>query len=575
MAKTGLSQGNFKRIFLLILLLGTVFLGSYIGNNNINTERSKTNYKIETPNIKNKNLAQFYLWTKEDPIFTSPNLDSDSFYKIIVALKKEEKSYLKLINKKDKIFPTDFLLSMVSVSKAHDAFIKDPTPAKAQELIAEYKNTVRFYKNDISNFNHVINSLDFDTFDKTNIVLFDTTADKDTILNDLTKLRSNADKLEEEINKRQNCFENGSDCKRPALESSSFKIADNIYSFSNNDILPKDLAEPIPGFLEKGIWSGPYAVSTACLGWSDKLEPVPHLYYLINITEHESYEIDRASVEELYVKLATTNYYENISSHDNLDDNNWNNPLGRRIVLESNAYNCLSSEYRSKLASIDYLYRNYKDKQVFGSLLSKNDLTSQQKTFFEKGRGLENAFFESEFPSDIAAKNLANYYELLYKNIITWRGDPQLKDKAWIRELFDKRDEFLNRALEYKTGLSSIDKVFSQARDSFASMRTRFLLGNYKVNSQILYLTYVIRSLYGLSYLPFSPAVYRLNDDLSYFPRTKIDSVVGYDKKYITYQEALNYYPKEVIESWRGDTRIETEKKYKEYLLGRKKSIKN
>ena len=81
------------------------------------------------------------------------------------------------------------------------------------------------------------------------------------------------------------------------------------------------------------------------------------------------------------------------------------------------------------------------------------------------------------------------------------------------------------------------------------------------------YTTYVLRSMYGLLYMPFSASVYRLGEPLLYYPKVKINSVFGIDKRYITYQEALKYYPEEVVESWKYDTSLELEIRYSKYLL--------
>lgn len=567
MAEAGLSQEKIRIIFLVFLLFGAGLLLLINPKNNNTIEKSfKTDYKHETPGIKDRKVADFYLWTKEDPLFTSPDFKSDSFYNSIVALRNEESAYFKLINRKNKLFPTDFLFSIKKIDDLEKDFLKYPTYEKGKLLINAYKNTVNYYQKDLNDLYVQINKIDTSKFKGTNIILFNSVITVDTAKKDIQKLLNNSQELSREVQIRERCLEKGTDCRRPVSDFSNFKINKSTYSFSDDSVLPKEVISPFEEFLSYGKWNGPYAVLTPCMGLSNELQAVPHLYYLIEIVRPRIYQEEPRNQPEIHAKLAETNYYVGIDQNGNEIGNEFTNYDKRRIMLESNVYDCPSSDYKATLTSINNLYNNNHN-HFFEELSQQDNLDSQIKSFLQEGKNIEKAFYNAKFPSDISASNLANYYGLFYKKIIEWSEDAKLKNNKLVNDLFKKRYEYLNIYLNYKRKMGNIDEMIVQSKNNFSSFRVNWITNGSKDDGNNLsYLLYVARSMYGLTYLPFSESFYRLPEPIKYEADKKVRFITGYDKRYITYQEAIKFYPFDLVKSWAYDTSLGLEERYRLFL---------
>lgn len=518
-------------------------------NQTENVSDSLTNIVLETPNLKNDNkLAKFYLWTKEDPLFTSPSFNSEAFSGVVDSLKMEESAYLKLLKVNDKIFPIPFLKDVIEVNNIYKDFLENPTRNKAEELIKAYYKIEADYAKDQTLLLKTLernNTLHPNTF----YISLNSSTSLNVIYNDVKRLGQNAEELKKEIGERQECLEKGNNCKRPALFFSNPTLVEDTSSFSQKDFLPMDMLRL--SFLSKNVSTfGPYIVSTPCFGSTSQSKNPSYPFYIFEDREERNFLVSGEKFETQIPKLAITNYYRKVHKESGANDSF----LAKRnldfvLHMESNIYVCNNSSFKNTLATLDKFYREYKNDPLYAGVLKLNDLDSEPKKIITEGDILEKKLFNSQFPSETAAGNLVNYYAYTYKSIITWVNDPKYKEKAWKKELFNNRDKFLNRYLEYSRQLGNYDEVLAAALGNLSSLRIKALL--YSVDSASY--AYVFRNMYGLVYFPFSYSFYRLDTPLSYLDDKPVVNAMGLDKTYMTYQQALQKYSKEELKKWNVD----------------------
>jgi hypothetical protein len=538
-----------KKIFILLLFaaFGLLILFVVFNSRNKNQDIVITNFDFETRGISDKNLAQFYLWTQEDPLLTAPNFDEVAFSKAISSLEATEALYMKQFKLTNNIYPDNFLKDLINVNKAHEDFINNPTLTNAKNLIEIYKATVMDYESGINKLQVSIKSL-IPADDKVdlNTIYFqgiNSMTTLKTIIADSEKIKLNTDTLKQEISKRENCLNTGTGCVRPVNDYSNFELVNKTYNFSKKDILPMDLLY-LGTDSARYNWEGPYIASSQCWGWSDESKVKPYLFYIMN-------NIDSTNIQNKYppvlYKIATDRYYREL---DPFEKKVYADKQKRTVQNETNNYMCQSHEYRIKLNSINYLIKNFKNKQIFSFALSLQTIPEDIRKFFLKGQDLEKKFFDAEFPSETDADNLVNYYGLLYKQILVWNQKSDYANQSWLVALSNQRQDILNVYLSYKRGLFDIDKqIMNSAYNLNALLVSRTFWDKEKVVVRPQGYVYMARSDWGLLYFPFSKSFYRSETPLEYVIKTKVDNV-GPDKQYINYLYAIKHYSLKEIMSW-------------------------
>ncbi len=492
--------------------------------------------------VERSNLKAFYQWTKEDPLFTSPNFPSASFLKNVEALEEEQKAMLQYLKVKNEIFPVDFLKDIAYVSSLHQDFINHPSAPLANKLIAAYYQTEADYRKSGEMF---LNFLKSDNFLKANdtFVSFNTATDQAVITQDFEKILLNDKFLQKEIADRESCFRQGRNCRQPFQSFQDRNLTENKSSFQK-DLLPRNIL--LPFLSEKDSLSGPYLVSTPCFGLNKDLKSPSYPFFVILPHDVVASPDDSRNFQIEYFKLASTNYYKKVQDDDiallGYD-------LDRIMVPESNIYFCPDSSFQNTLASIDNLYRTNHNYSLYESLLKLNNLPEKIKAVFEQGKILENNFSKAPYPSEDDAENLIGYYAYTYKTIGDWNKNLAYQNSTWLKEVSDKRDTFLNMYLTYSRKFSNIDFILADAVRHFSAFRLRYALSPRAGLSYI----YGIRSMYGLVYLSFSPSVFRQPDPLDYIEKRQVTGPVGFDGIYITYQQAIQKYSSQQIQKWTID----------------------
>ena len=536
-------RGAIILVFLVILIASFIFLTK----NWWNQEQLIKNYEFETKNISNKNLAQFYLWTLEDPLMTSANFNTDKFSKALIVLENEENIFIKEFKFSGRIFPISFLKDIITISNLHNNFITYPTFENAKSLIKEYKVAVRDYRNDALNLKLYAQKSAADNSKNKigNIHIFgiNNITDMQTYYNDLDKIIQNADLLDKEISNREVCLEAGKGCIRPANDFSNFKLEENSVIFTKQDMISRHYkyvqGNPVLN------WFGPYIASTECLGWSNNLEKKVYPFWLIR--KNVDYSLNQGSkivLTESLLKVANDVYFRVPQDYELKSDPN----LKWIRQLETNNYMCPDMSYKAKVNSIDFLYSNYKNKPIFTKLLKIQGLPGDFRQFLLTGQKLEQKFFNSEFPSEQDADNVANYYGLLYKKIILLAQQYNRTNPSWLSLLYNQRIAILNVYLEYNRGLYGSDELLANLMDDLRGFRLQQENLNTSAQAPDLF-TYMARSGWGFLYLPFSKSFYRNNTPLDYIVKEVVNNI-GKDQAFLDYKEAIKDYSKSEVDSW-------------------------
>ena len=487
------------------------------------------------------NLDRFYLWTKEDPLFTGPDFDPDQFETVVGVLEKEQKAYQAFFKDSAAIFPINFLKDLGEVAGYHNKFMGNPSPGNARQLLNAYSKTQADY---ISDLDQLIKTIRLnpmtDSTHSVNFVLLDTTTTSKIILEDLLKLRSNAVSLNDEIQKRKLCLESGKGCKLAVNIFTKPKLLKKNYNISKADFLPLDLI--FPDLKDKTKLRGPYIISTPCFGWDADLKPKAYPFYIMDQEDKSDFILTDKKLNIQISRLATTRYYRKVGETTQAG----RLMRGRGLVwvpaLETNIYLCPDSSFQNTLAALDLFYIKYKDDRLFKRLQSITGLPDEIASVIKDGLDLEDKFFNQdnqELPAEADAENLANYYGYAYAVIEKYKGT------SWFKLLNFEQDNLLKRYLEYNRKLGNVHLILYRAAENFSSLRVNSTVDSLKNETYI----YLNRNMYGLVYFPFSPSFYKLATPLSYLEKRLVDAVSP-NGSFMTYQQALSLYTPAEIARW-------------------------
>lgn len=540
---------NMRILFFFLLFLALVGtwgisdLGEFLFQAREGPSALLADVNFTNPELRaNANLAAFYQWTKEDPLFTSPDFDAQGFLEIIKALEINEKAIVSHLGSNNPLFPIAFFRDVAEVDRLHREFLSSPSLKRAKELISAYYMTTDDYEEARQNLLKDIQ--DNNLPEHFNIVGINVSTTPKVMAEDIGRLGENSEELRNEIRRRKDCLELGAACRRPAFLFVKPEIQDDRDRFFSKDILARDILLPL---FDKDIpLFGPYLVSTPCFGWGPDFTHITYPFYVFETEDSRLSFTAKKDLSVQFSKLATTNYYRRVQKDFVPDTPFRKKGMNWVPQLETHTYMCIDLSYQSTLAALDRLYRGFKGMPLYGNFLTRDDLPGKVREHLKEGDILERRFFESRFPSEVDAANLSEYYAYTYREIGEWVRNRKYRGKPWPMELTKKRDEFLNRYLGYKRKLSNVHKVLGAASASLSSFRITGVLYGVKDKGYF----YVVRGIYGMVYMPFSPSFYRLTKPLVYLERKGVAGAVGFDGFLINYQQALKKYTAEEIKKW-------------------------
>ena len=111
--------------------------GKVIGNTDLNTK------------LKVLRFVAFYQWDREDPLFYSPDLDTQNLKSVTERMSVEQEKLLSIVKETIHVYPTDFLNAFSDVSSFTKKFLQNPSINDAKILIEKQKLSIRipFFKN--------------------------------------------------------------------------------------------------------------------------------------------------------------------------------------------------------------------------------------------------------------------------------------------------------------------------------------------------------------------------------------------------------------------------------------------
>ena len=455
-------------------------------------------------NNKVLRLALFYQINKEDPIFYGPGLDTGSYSKALEKLESVNDDLVRNMELEDDLVPLDFLQSAGKVLAAYEDLEKDKSLDRAQNLIATQEEATVNYKKDATTLRTKINEL---FGENKYIIQGGSVSTTDIMTSDLDKIIKNSDLISNDIQSRETCLASYIFCKRPKIESmepiKSEKVDITYPSFLDTDELyfTKDL--------ESSEIEGPYELSTSC--WNEA-SGEPANQYLYEIVEN----ID--SRERLIPKIATTNYYQEISlaTEETVDIGYKNHDLDWRVAFLTTPYTCNDLTYQSSLATMNY-YRTKSGPGLFSIMKDDSEYQGAPEEYqqiIDAGQKSETAFIDANVPTESDFLETGGLYRELYRLILEKINNGETVPTF----ILSKKDEILDRQLLIEGRLASFDGVlnfYSYILDGYSQMALFYDKG--EKDSYI----YTARNGYSLLFWGFSPSVWRSQEKLEYIATDK------------------------------------------------------
>lgn len=504
------------------------------------------NYSIDEGKIRPKDqnhpkvsqLTYFYLWTKEDPLFYSPELDLKGLAEAVDFLDREQIDLLKNIRQTQHLYPTDFLKELVKTAQLTDQFLDKPSDNLAYQLIDQQKQTTKAYKKEaqsLANFLSNIKAAD--------TILFNVATNNAIYLDDIRKIAKNADYLTQQINLKERCLKQNQ-CQRPALNFPKPDISqDNLSKeiLSTDDLIKPDLVfnlteKEVRDLKNKLLLRGIFQTKTPCFGLNEEdLSWPSHLFYLRQRQNEEQ-------IPYVDILLATEIFFRKLVPYSEVagDKELLNRGIKYTIVHTDNAYMCPYLGYLAEISTLDNFLQKYHPLFENINIAAPKDV----KDFLTKSIKDEKDFFDSAYPSYQNLAKLADDYAYLYRLMV------ESPDSNWVKKLQSIKEDLLKRNLTIKNKLGNINLVFNRATKLVEGSSIRALVNPDKDPIFNKEFTYPYRNFYDLYFMSFSPAFWRSNESLQYLDKKIVSGAVGLEGGWLSYHQALEIYSAEEIKSW-------------------------
>lgn len=503
---------NKRKIALFLILI--IFAGGYFYFRNVATEV--------------RGLDGFYRWTKEDPLFYSPDLDINGMENAVSNIEKDQEDLLLYLNRKEHIYPTDFLKEFAKTAFQTSVFLKNPSKNQAQLLIEYQRKTVNLYRNEIRTLLNIIPTAYPDR--NFSSVSINVSLSIGTIMDDLKKMENNSNVLLDEISRRERCLEEKDKCKIP---SNNFKkpLISSPSKPSNipNFIDKKFIFSPTSRFFNLPVM-GPYRVKTGCFGLNPDHSHPEKYFYILPIT--------RGGVNEgPVIKLATDVYFQVLNSDSILSwEREFANAGIKYIYSEaSSPYRCNDANYLLEVSQINLFMTS--NKPIFNQIKTDSRLDI---VFLNNAQNFEKSFFESTYASYEDAQILADYYGYMYKLISDNSG--------LARKYAEISDEFLVRKLNLTRKLGGFAGMLNFS-DAFIKTDIPVQKERNLINLTPIFI-YAFKNYYGIMFTSFSSSIYRNTEKLNYVDQIYVENSIILDGARMSYTQAIRKYSQEEILKW-------------------------
>jgi len=466
-------------------------------------------------------LAYFYKVTKEEPLFTSPGMDYQKFAASIEVLADYHNELLKKLKLKDNVVPLNFLKSIPKVAASHSLFIKKPTARNAAKLISSYESAQKNYRADLAGLIKKVEQF-FPYENEQEFVSLGSATSNKTILDDWRLMLKNAGALKKEINYRQGILANGtySDKTRAIKLKNLKKYPEDVPLLKTEELVVQE------EFQDK--LRGPYIVETAAL----KRKVSPEYYYV--------YDVYYRNRMVFMTKLATDNFYERITPITSVEKNLIKEGYKWKPNWDGNTYHFTDNEWQVKLLTLDNFLRRYGKINIFNKISKREyfrKLDNKTRQFIEKAAKVEDEFFVQKMPSETNLGYLADYWQRAYELLKS--------EGSYSNRLNADKEQLLQRYLSVNSRLLGLESIFKSTL-YLDNLLIRAQLGT--LDKRIGSFLYAMRNGYSLSFLSFSPNIWRLPK------RPKFMKKTGYFPRkstYTSYTKLRKKYSAKEIISWR------------------------
>lgn len=469
-------------------------------------------------------LAGFYMWNKEDPLFNSPDLNVSELKNSVNTLTKEQELHLKAFNQTIPPYPTRFLAQFVKAASLDKDFLKNPSLQKADELIKAQKEAAQLYKKDMLTLRSQIPE------SSQSAVTPNLQLSSKIVRGDLEKISTNNTSLINELDKREKCLMGKNNCTRPSL------------SFSKpSTTTPKTNSNPPDALLSPDIIfyarpkrdnKGPYSTTTSCFGWGNNFTKPISYFYLRKTPSTTEDGINNS----LYfnIQLATDVIFRKLNTDSITAGEKELFNQGIKYIYNgtTSPYNCPDRTFFADISQLDLF------------LTTKKPILQDMQLPDLSAKTYEKSFFEQKYPSFQSLSYLANTYEYLYRQMVE---NPQA---SWVREILPYKDELLQRSLSIQRKIGNLPLVLNSHTMYIKGLKSRQEIEQKFNPRYIKEFVYTFRNFYGMMFLPFSPSVWRSNNNLEYSEKVYVIGTIDPDGAYISYHQAQKIYSQEEIYSW-------------------------
>ncbi len=462
---------------------------------------------------RDKGIDDFYRITKEDPLFTSVETDCKEISGPIGEIKELNGEIIERKGLKDNIVPVDFLSSLCIVDEAHRNFLESKNSFNARKVISAYENTQDAYESEVLSLKRVLGELlvEDDLF-----VTATTFATREMIMEDIDLMIKNAIELKNEVKFRR-------DVLKGTKKYESIKSFIYLPDIGPEKRIPPLLDEEELFYpREYTEFEGVYTANTSCFDYPEEED---YFYVYRNL---------RNGKIVFNLKLATNNHYSRHGRHSELA--NYLNLLPKEGYVyvpakETNIYNCRDVDYQFSIMTMHLFLEKYGNRLIFNNIF--NDRIS---SVIKKSANVERVVLSREIPSESEFSLLGNHY---LNGYLLLRENDQYENQA---------DEMLNRYLMITNKTRGLEMILNTTL-FLDVIKTDFDRGN---RPDIVDL-YAIRSNYSVSFLNFSPAVWRIKEKPKY--GKSLDSMdMKKEIPFSEYDKLVDIYGRETVLYWNENT---------------------
>lgn len=478
--------------------------------------------------LKVLRLATLYQWTKEDPLFYSPDLDAPRLSASIANLIQEHEKLITTMESSTNLYPVNFLNKWVEAASLTKEFLDRPSDLLAEKLLTEQKELVDLYEKEADQL------IEKTYENEAKIVGLNIVFTPQTIKADLEKIKANAQALSREIEKREKCLAGEGECTRPALR---FSKPEN--QKPKNSEVP-DLLEPEFIYKHSRV-SGPFSTQTPCFGGDEDSTFPTHYFYVREVYPAKD---KQAPLPYLDIKLATDLYFYKLSLDSQIFEDRQRAKRGIKYagIGATNPYLCPNQEYFAEIAQLNFFLKR------------KGLILQNAHGLPAEAVEAEREFFAESYPSWAALSRLADYYGYIYKTLIESPEPEQVRFRASPAPIDSNlKEELLERHLGIKRKLGDFDLILNWVAKFLPGFTDDFNLNKkHKLTpvEEKRKNVYNSKNFYGIVFLPFSPSFWQLRENPSYIEKTLVKNAIGPGLTYLTYRQALENYKKEEVEQW-------------------------